>query len=219
MKTTKFTISILSFTLLLSSSVVTAQTVAQTASETLLNIQHEWANCQYNTVDKDLKISCLEKVIINNENALKITPENSELKVWLAINNSSLAGAKGGLGALSLVKKSKILLEEVIAVNPEVLEGSAYTSLGSLYYQVPGWPIAFGSDKKAEVMLKKALAINPNGIDPNYFYADFLAQDGRKKEAIKHFKKAQLAALRPARPLADKGRLQEIANKLKELEN
>lgn len=186
---------------------------------TLLNIQHEWASCQYNTVDNSLKISCLEKVITTNENALKIRPASDELKVWLAINNSSLAGAKGGLGALSLVKKSKKLLEQVIAVNPAVLEGSAYTSLGSLYYQVPGWPIAFGSDKKAEVMLKKALAINPNGIDSNYFYADFLAQDGRKKEAIKHFKKAQVASLRPARPLADKGRLQEIANKLKELEH
>ena len=215
MKTATVTISLLSFALLLSSSVVTAQT----AQDTLLNIQHEWANCQYNTAASSLKISCLKKVIISNENALKRAPASSELKVWLAINNSSLAGEKGGLGALSLVKKSKKLLEEVIAVNPEVLEGSAYTSLGSLYYQVPGWPIGFGSDKKAEIMLKKALAINPDGIDPNYFYADFLAQDGRKKEAIEHFKKAQLAALRPARPLADKGRLQEIANKLKELEN
>ncbi|ABM02791.1 protein containing tetratricopeptide (TPR) repeat [Psychromonas ingrahamii 37] len=215
MKTTNFTISLLGFALLLGSSFTAAQTVAGT----LLNIQHEWASCQYNLVEKDLKISCLEKVIIANENALKITPASSKLKIWLAINNSSLAGAKGGLGALSLVKKSKQLLEEVIAVNPAVLEGSAYTSLGSLYYQVPGWPIGFGNDKKAEVMLKKALAINPNGIDPNYFYADFLAQNGRKKEAIAHFKKALLASLRPARPLADKGRLQEIANKLKELEN
>lgn len=215
MKTANFTISLLSLALLLSSSFA----AAQTAAGTLLNIQHEWASCQYNRVDNSLKISCLEKAIITNENALKITPASRELKVWLAINNSSLAGAKGGLSALPLVKKSKQLLEEVIAVNPEVLDGSAYTSLGSLYYQVPSWPISFGSDKKAEVMLKKALAINPNGIDPNYFYADFLAQDGRKKEAIKHFKKAQLAASRPARPLADKGRLQEIANKLKELEN
>ncbi len=215
MKTKNFSISLLGLTLLISSSFV----AAQTAQDRLLNIQHQWASCQYATLDNDLKISCLEKAIISNENALKATPASSELKVWLAINNSSLAGAKGGLGALSLVKKSKKLLEEVIKVNPEVLDGSAYTSLGSLYYQVPGWPIAFGSDKKAEAMLKKALAINPDGIDPNYFYADFLAQDGRKKEAIEHFKKAQLAAARPTRPLADKGRLQEIADKLKELEN
>ena len=58
-----------------------------------------------------------------------------------------------------------------------MLNGSVYTSLGSLYYQVPGWPIGFGSDKKAESYLKKALAVNPDGMDPNYFYGDFMLQE------------------------------------------
>ena len=106
----------------------------------------------------------------------------------------------------------------MIKKDPEVLDGSAFTSLGSLYYKVPGWPIGFGDDDKAEEMLKKALAINPTGIDPNYFYGDFLAQDGRQSEAIVYLKKAQQAAPRSQRPLADKGRQQEIANKLKELQ-
>ena len=213
MKTAKITSSLLGLTLLLSSNI----SYAETASEVLLQIQHEWANCQYQISAEDLKTSCLEKNIITNEEALKSQPNSNELKVWLAINNSSLAGVKGGLGALSLVKKAKQLLEEVIESDPYVLHGSAYTSLGSLYYQVPGWPIGFGDDDKAEAMLKKALIINPLGIDPNYFYADFLKEDGRKAEAIKYFKQAQLAEPRPNRPLADKGRLQEISNKLKEL--
>jgi tetratricopeptide (TPR) repeat protein len=191
--------------------------LATTSPETLLNIQQQWAQCQYEVSGDDNKINCLEKNIMSNEEALNNTPDNNELKVWLAINNSTLAGAKGGLGALSLVKKSKKLLEEVIAITPSILEGSAYTSLGSLYYQVPGWPIGFGNDDKAEKMLKEALTINPDGIDSNYFYADFLLQDGQKSEAIKYFKQAQLAAPRPNRPLADKGRQQEITNKLKEL--
>ncbi|QTG98208.1 tetratricopeptide repeat protein, partial [Vibrio furnissii] len=63
--------------------------------------------------------------------------------------------------ALSLVKEAKVLLEQVIETAPETLDGSAYTSLGSLYYQVPGWPIGFGDDDKAEAMLQKALEINP----------------------------------------------------------
>lgn len=66
-------------------------------------------------------------------------------------------------------------------------------------------------------MFKKALAVNPDGIDANYFYADFLYEDGRKLEAIEYFKKAQQATPRPDRPLADKGRQQEIQGKLKEL--
>ena len=195
----------------------TSLSVSAASVDPLLTIQKKWAVCQYQSKDKDHQVYCLENLIKRNEEALKQAPERQDLKVWLAINKSSLAGAKGGLGALSLVKEAKVLLEQVIEKEPETLDGSAYTSLGSLYYQVPGWPIGFGDDDKAEKMLHKALEINPEGIDPNYFYGDFLAQDGRKAEAIQYLTKAQHAKPRPDRPLADQGRQQEIAQKLGEL--
>nr|WP_157097589.1 hypothetical protein [Photobacterium sp. J15] len=191
---------------------------AASSSQELSSIQHKWAKCKYDVFNKDNKVRCLEQLIEKNQIALVKSPDNNALKIWLAINKSTLAGVDGGLSALSLVKESKALLEDVIKNDPEVLDGSAYTSLGSLYYQVPGWPIGFGDDDKAEAMLKKALTINPNGIDPNFFYGEFLAQDGRKTEAITYLKKAQKAAPRPGRPLADRGRQQEIERKLKELQ-
>jgi len=192
-------------------------TASFAASTELQEVQTSWAECQYHTPDKELKQQCLSEVIQKNSDYLAQQPNDPELTVWLAINKSSLAGAKGGLGALSLVKEAKELLESVIDRAPQTLEGSAYTSLGSLYYQVPGWPIGFGNDKEAEKMLKKALEINPNGIDPNYFYADFLVQDGRKEEAKQYFNRALQASPRPNRPLADEGRRMEIQAKLKEL--
>jgi len=192
-------------------------TASFAASTELQEVQTSWAECQYHTPDKELKQQCLNEVIQKNSDYLAQQPNDPELTVWLAINKSSLAGAKGGLGALSLVKEAKELLESVIDRAPQTLEGSAYTSLGSLYYQVPGWPIGFGNDKEAEKMLKKALEINPNGIDPNYFYADFLVQDGRKEEAKQYFNRALQASPRPNRPLADEGRRMEIQAKLKEL--
>lgn len=187
-------------------------------ADPLITIQNKWAVCQYESKDIDNQIYCLENLVKRNEEALKQEPTRQELKVWLAINKSSLAGADGGLGALSLVKEAKALLEQVIDKAPETLSGSAYTSLGSLYYKVPGWPIGFGDDEMAEKMLRKALEINPDGIDPNYFYADFLAQGGRKKEAIQYLTKAQKAPSRPDRALADQGRQQEIAKLLGELQ-
>ncbi|MCC4274364.1 tetratricopeptide repeat protein [Marinomonas communis] len=192
-------------------------TASFAASEELQEVQTSWAQCQYNTPDKDEKEQCLNDAVQKNADYLAAHPNDPELTVWLAINKSTLAGAKGGLGALSLVKEAKELLESVIDRAPQTLEGSAYTSLGSLYYQVPGWPIGFGNDKEAEKMLKKALEINPNGIDPNYFYADFLVQDGRKEEAKQYFNRALQASPRPNRPLADEGRRMEIQAKLKEL--
>ena len=62
--------------------------------------------------------------------------------------------------------------------------------------------------------LKKALSINPDGIDPNYFYGDFQLEEGNYQEAVKYLEKAAAAPPRPGRPLADKGRQDEIQEKL-----
>ena len=99
--------------------------------------------------------------------------DRAEADIWYGIIVASYAGAKGGVGALALVKDAKAALEHAIASDPKALAGSAYTSLGSLYYQVPGWPIGFGDDKKARELLETALKLNPDGIDPNYFYGEY----------------------------------------------
>jgi tetratricopeptide (TPR) repeat protein len=187
-----------------------ASTAALAGNTPLQDVQKKWAECQYSTPSGDEKENCFNRAIAKTSIYLDREPGNPELTVWLAINKASLAGAKGGLGALSLAKEAKSLLEQVIKTSPQTLDGSAYTSLGSLYYKVPGWPIGFGDDDKAEQMLKKALEINPNGIDPNYFYGDFLAEEGRDQEAKVYLTHAMQASPRPDRPLADKGRRQEI---------
>ena len=90
------------------------------------------------------------------------------------------------------------------------MQGSAYTSLATLYAKVPGWPIGFGDKEKAETYFKRSLAINPDGIDPNFFYAEYLAERDRNAEARQFLEKALKAAPRPGRELADKGRREEI---------
>lgn len=134
-----------------------ASTAALAGNAPLQQVQKKWAECQYSTPDGDEKEQCFHRAIAKTSIYLDREPGNPELTVWLAINKASLAGAQGGLGALSLAKEAKSLLEGVIATSPQTLDGSAYTSLGSLYYKVPGWPIGFGDDDKAEEMLKKSV--------------------------------------------------------------
>jgi cytochrome c-type biogenesis protein CcmH/NrfG len=81
--------------------------------------------------------------------------------------------------------------------------------LGVLYYKVPGWPLGFGDKAKARELLQKALALNPNGIDPNFFYAEYLVETKKADEAVPYLEKALNAPPRPGRQIADAGRREE----------
>ncbi|MCB1530557.1 MAG: tetratricopeptide repeat protein [Rhodospirillales bacterium] len=180
------------------------------AMEQVAVLQKEWARIKYQVADEDSQVEALQRLGQQAAQVSAAYPDAPEPKIWEGIILSTEAGIEGGLGALDKVKKAKGLFEASLKQNPNALEGSAYTSLGSLYYQVPGWPVGFGDDEEAEKNLKQALQINPNGIDPNFFYGDFLLEDGRYDEAKVYMERALRAPDRPSRPLADAGRRQEI---------
>jgi tetratricopeptide (TPR) repeat protein len=178
-------------------------------SDDIKALQHEWAVIKYQTSESEQE-KLYEALAAKAGAVTARYPGKAEPLVWEGIILSTWAGARGGLGALSLAKESRKQLEAAIAIDPEALQGSAYTSLGTLYFKVPGWPIGFGDTEKAEDLLKKALAINPNGIDPNFFYGEFLLEEDRYAESVAVLNKALQAAPRADRPIADAGRKAEI---------
>ncbi len=177
--------------------------------QAILDIQHQWEHINYELPD-GAKSESYEQLEKQEEALARQYPNQPEPFIWHGITLSSHAGAKGGLGALGLAKHARSELMAAEKINPDAMQGSIYTSLGTLYYKVPGWPIGFGDDDKAESYLKKALQVNPSGIDPNYFYADFLYGKHRYQDAMKFLDRAAAAHARPQRPLADKGRRHEI---------
>lgn len=193
---------------------VTATPLWAAALETeLAAIQHRWAEIQYQ-LPEDEKEKAFEELAGEAEQFVKDYPDRAEPLIWQGIVLSTYAGAKGGLGALGLVKDARKSLEAALAIDEGALQGSAYTSLGSLYYQVPGWPVSFGDDDQAEKYLQKALAINPEGIDPNYFFGDYLLEQGEDTRAQVYLKKALSAPPRPGRETADAGRRREISERI-----
>jgi tetratricopeptide (TPR) repeat protein len=181
----------------------------ETAQATMQRLQQRWAEVNYQLEGK-VQETAFEELIQTANQAVAEHTDSAELWVWSGIIKSSYAGARGGLGALKQAKASRADLEKAMALDPTVLSGSAYTSLGALYYKVPGWPVGFGDEKKAEELLKKALSINPDGIDANYFYGDFLLEQKRYDEALAALEHARSAPARPDRPVADAGRQAEI---------
>ncbi len=209
--TSLFAITLLSAGLLLG----TAQgaDVANGVPPSLTQIQQQWANVKYQQ-SGDAQEQAFAELVKTAQAAVQANPGDARYLIWEGIVRATYAGSVGGLDALDEVSTAKELFEKALAQDDKALDGSAYTSLGSLYYQVPGWPIGFGSDKKAREFLLKGLAVNPDGIDSNYFYGDYLLQQKQYKDAIPVLEKALLAAPRPGREDADAGRRQEIEQAL-----
>ncbi len=175
-------------------------------------LARNWAHVNFEVRDKGAQATQAAQLAAQADALARQNPKRAEPLVWEAIALSTEAGAKGGLGALSLVKSARDLLERAERIDPRALgDGSVYTSLGSLYSQVPGFPIGFGDPVKARAYLQKALAINPNGIDPNFFYGDFLLRQGDAAGAVRAFEKALAAPARPGREVADRGRRAEVS--------
>jgi len=190
---------------------------AENSDDAVRTLQKHWADANYQKQGKD-RVAAFEQLLKETESVGQQYRDDANVLIWSGIIKSTFAGVKGGLGALKYAKMSRADLERAMELNPTALDGSAYTSLGTLYYKVPGWPIGFGDDKKADKLLRKALEINPTGIDPNYFYGDFLREQGKYAEARQYLEKARQAPARPDRPLADQGRRAEIEAAIAEVQ-
>ena len=171
----------------------------------IAELQREWESVRYQVPaperEKRFEALAAKAHVVSESFAGR-----SEPLVWEGIIVSSWAGEKGGLGALGLVKQAKSLYEAAIQLDGNVLDGSAYSSLGVLYYKVPGWPLGFGDKGKAQQLLQKALTLNPQGIDANFFYGEYLLESRRADEAVTYLERAVQAPPRAGRALADEGR-------------
>jgi tetratricopeptide (TPR) repeat protein len=182
--------------------------VAGPTEDAVAQLQRDWEQIRYQAPAAERE-KRFEALAAKAHSVSEGAPGRAEPLVWEGIIVSSWAGEKGGLGALGLVKQAKALYEQAIQIDGNALDGSAYNSLGVLYYKVPGWPVGFGDKAKARELLNKALAINPKGIDSNFFYGEYLLETRQSDEAASYLERALQAPPRPGRQLADAGRRDE----------
>ncbi len=190
--------------------------LAATPDEIIQPIQKRWAEIKYQIPEKQ-QAEQYQALAQESRKLVEANPGVAEILIWDGIVISSEAGARSGLGALSLAKDARQRLDDALKLNDKALAGSAYTSLATLYAKVPGWPIGFGDKDKAEAYFKKSLAINPDGIDPHFFYGEYLLDRGRHAEAREHLENALKAPARSGRELADNGRRKEVQALLEKL--
>jgi tetratricopeptide (TPR) repeat protein len=197
-------------------ALISSSNVIAGALEDVAQLQKGWENANYSLKDK-AQITAFEILIQQADKAVLANTDSVEVLIWQGVIKASYAGVKGGLSALSLAKSAKADFEKALKMDETALQGSSYTNLGVLYYKVPGWPIGFGDDDKAKLFLDKALAIDSEGIENNYFYADYLIDQHQYAQAEAYLLKAQHAPARLNRALADKGRQMEISEALQNI--
>ncbi len=193
--------------------------LAETMMEGVYGIQTQWAQINYQ-LNEDARAGAYEQLIEKSETLIRNNPGKAEPLIWSAIVYSSYAGAVGGLKsitqALPAVKQARDLLLEAEKIDASALNGSATTSLGALYYQVPGWPLGFGNKETARSYLEKSVQMNPDGLDSNYFYGDFLLGRKEYQKAAEVLEHALAAPTLENRPVADQGRREEVKKRLEE---
>lgn len=152
------------------------------APDALFALMQRWENVEYR-MQGDARLQAFESLSHEIDSLAQAHGSDSHVLTAEGVVLASYARARGGLGALDLAKRARTALERAIEIDPAGENGAAYVTLGALYQHAPGWPIAFGDEEKAGQLLNKAVEIRPEGIDTNFYYAQYLEDQGEHAAA------------------------------------
>lgn len=169
-----------------------------------------WAHITYEVHGSSRQTKALDQLAQQANTLVARYPGKAEPLLWAGIVTSEQANRANFFHKLGLATKARDLIARAYAIDPRVAGGGAALSLGVLYHKVPGSPLAWGDDDRAVKLLKQALAIDPNGLDSNYFYGDYLLDQGDKAGARNYLQKALRAPHDASRPVWDAGRRREV---------
>ena len=190
--------------------------MAQGSSDAAFDdLARAWAHVNYEIKDPKAEAAAARDLVARAEAAAMRWPGRAEPLAWQALALLCEADARHNISSLQLVGRAHALLEQAARIDPNAIgPGVIYANIGSLFAELPGFPVSFGDARKAKIYLDKALAANPTGLDANYFYGDYLYRQGQPSKAIQALEKALQAPARPGRPLADSGRKWEATQLL-----
>ena len=177
--------------------------------EELAAVQNEWATANYETADKQ-RGEAFAALVTHAGQFRARYPERAEAVAWEGIVLSTYAGEVGAMSAMKYAKAARAALEQAEKLDPTALSGGIYASLGALYSKVPGGFMGFGDDTLAAQYFAKALAVDPDNIDNNFFYGEFLVDQGAYGRARTVLEHALAAPTVADRPVFDAGRRKEI---------
>ncbi len=192
-----------SIAMLVSAAPITRASDNKTMDADILVVAEEWAKIKYLSKDDSERKERMEVVGAKADALVTRYPGRVEALIWDGIVTSERASLTWGFAALNHASRARDLLLEAYKMDPRALDAGAPTSLGVLYYRVPGFPLGWGDTDKARQYLEEAVKNAPNGRDAHYFYADFLYERGEYSKAEEVLKTALSLPHHPERPVWD----------------
>ncbi|MGX9983112.1 tetratricopeptide repeat protein [Methylobacterium fujisawaense] len=182
------------------------------------HLQQRWEAIKFNVPEGEAQTQQMNALGEEADAVAARFPDRPEAQIWDGILTSERASMASAFSALGLAKRARDILEKAVAADPRALDAGAPTSLGVLYYRVPGFPIGFGDKTKARHLLERAVHTAPTGLDAWYFYGDFLMAQGEYAKAAEVWRHALTFPPHPDRPLWDKNRRAMIEEQLAKIE-
>jgi tetratricopeptide (TPR) repeat protein len=207
--------SVLSYVLLAVAGfrVLPAQ-AADAADAEVHRLQSTWEAIKFGVPEGDEQTKQMNALGDDADAVAAKFPDRPEVLIWDGIITSERASLASAFSALGLAKRARDILQSAYEMAPAKLDAGATTSLGVLYYRVPGFPIGFGDKAKARQLLEQATKLAPTGLDAWYFYGDFLYEQKEYSKAAEVFHHALSIPPHPDRPVWDKNRRLVIEERL-----
>jgi tetratricopeptide (TPR) repeat protein len=214
----------LAFSLLAGGGFAARAATAPNYDPDALKLALSWEKIKFEVDDPAAQLKQMDALGEHADALAAQRPDATEVVIWDGIITSERAslyneagGITGPVKALQFATRARDTLDQMEKKDPKAFDAGAPTSLGVLYYRVPGFPMGFGDKKKARHYLEEAVRNAPNGLDAHYFYADFLQEQGDYAKSIETLKKALTLPAHPERPIWDKNRrivIQELIEKV-----
>jgi tetratricopeptide (TPR) repeat protein len=187
---------------------------ADAADAEVHRLQSTWEAIKFGVPEGDEQTKQMNALGDDADAVAAKFPDRPEVLIWDGIITSERASLAGAFSALGLAKRARDILQNAYEMAPAKLDAGATTSLGVLYYRVPGFPIGFGDKAKARQLLEQATKLAPTGLDAWYFYGDFLYEQKEYSKAAEVFHHALSIPPHPDRPVWDKNRRLVIEERL-----
>jgi tetratricopeptide (TPR) repeat protein len=187
---------------------------ADAAAAEVHRLQSTWEAIKFGVPEGDEQTKKMDALGEDADAVAARFPDSVEIQIWDGIITSERASMASMFSALGLAKRARDILEQAYKTAPARLDAGAPTSLGVLYYRVPGFPVGFGDKARARQLLEQAVKLAPSGMDAWYFYGDFLFEQKEYSKAAEAFRHALSLPQHPDRPAWDKNRRLVIEERL-----